>query len=157
VADQSTGYAILFNILHIEDPVGLLREAARGLVPGGHAGILHWRNDLPTPRGPTLTIRPTAAQCRTWGEAAGLEFVREQELCCCSWHWGLVLRKPPAGNLNRSEGGDKQPHLRQSPHPTSEGLTDVGDAGQVGSVPLSIPLTRPDPVRRCTASNRSAQ
>jgi SAM-dependent methyltransferase len=92
--DASVGYAFLFNILHIEDSVGLLREAHRVLAPGGLAGIIHWRSDIETPRGPSAPIRPTAEQCRAWGEAAGLAFVRQEGLCCCSWHWGLVLRRP---------------------------------------------------------------
>ncbi len=93
-ADESVRYVMLFNILHIEDPVGLLREAFRVLVPGGCAGIVHWRSDIPTPRGPSMPIRPTAEQCRAWGEEAGLEFVRDESLCCCSWHWGMVMRRP---------------------------------------------------------------
>lgn len=92
--DESVGYVMLFNILHIEDPVGLLREARRVLVPGGRVGVIHWRTDIPTPRGPSMPIRPTAAQCRAWGEDAGLEFVRDESLCCCSWHWGMVMRRP---------------------------------------------------------------
>jgi SAM-dependent methyltransferase len=95
--DASAGYAMLFNILHVEDPVGLLREAHRVLQPGRPAGVVHWRRDVPTPRGPSLAVRPTADQCRAWGEQAGLEFVRAEELCCCSWHWGLVLRRPAGG------------------------------------------------------------
>jgi SAM-dependent methyltransferase len=94
VADTPVGYAMLFNILHIEDPVRLLKEAFRVLQPGGLAGIIHWRRDLPTPRGPSLDIRPTADRCRAWAEEAGFEFVRTEELCCCSWHWGLVMRRP---------------------------------------------------------------
>lgn len=92
--DESAGYALLFNILHIEDPVGLLREARRVLAPGGTAGIIHWRADVETPRGPSPDIRPTPEACRAWGEAAGLEFTRYEALCCCSWHWGLVMRRP---------------------------------------------------------------
>lgn len=92
--DESTGYVVLFNILHIENPVGLFREALRVLAPRGIVGIIQWRTDIPTPRGPSPEIRPTAEQCRVWGEEAGLEFVRYESLCCCSWHWGLVMRRP---------------------------------------------------------------
>jgi ubiquinone/menaquinone biosynthesis C-methylase UbiE len=92
--DTQAGRAMLFNILHIENPSGLLREAYRVLAPDGEVGIVHWRSDIPTPRGPSLPIRPTAEQCREWGEQAGFEFVRYEPLCCCSWHWGLVMRRP---------------------------------------------------------------
>jgi hypothetical protein len=80
--------------LHIENPIGLLSEAHRVLAPGGEVAIVHWRSDIPTPRGPSLSIRPTVAQCRQWGEQAGFEFLRYEDLCCCSYHWGLVLRRP---------------------------------------------------------------
>jgi SAM-dependent methyltransferase len=91
---DSVAYAMLINILHIEDPVALLREVYRILIPGGSIGVIHWRTDIPTPRGPSLDIRPQPPQCRTWAEAAGFQFERTEELCCCSWHWGLVMRKP---------------------------------------------------------------
>ena len=92
--DTSVDYVMLFNILHIEDPVGLLREAHRVLVPGGLVGMIHWRTELDTPRGPSPAIRPRPEQCRAWGEQAGLEFVRTEPLTCCSWHYGLVMRRP---------------------------------------------------------------
>ena len=101
IPDGQAGYAMLFNILHIENPVELLREALRALAPGGKAGIVHWRSDIETPRGPSRSIRPTMEQCRAWGEQAGLEFVRYESLCCCSWHWGLVMRRPTASRIDR--------------------------------------------------------
>ncbi len=101
--DAQVGYAMLFNILHIENPVGLLKEAHRVLKTGGGAAIIHWRTDVETPRGPSMPIRPTAEQCRAWSEQAGLEFVRYESLCCCSWHWGLIMRKPETGGEGDSQ------------------------------------------------------
>ncbi len=92
--DGQAGYVMLFNILHIQDAGGLLREACRALAPGGKAGIIHWRSDIETPRGPSTHIRPTAEQCRAWGEEAGMECVRYEKLACCPWHWGMVMRRP---------------------------------------------------------------
>jgi hypothetical protein len=92
--DAKAGRAMLFNILHIENPLALLCEAYRILTPGGEVAIIHWRSDIETPRGPSLPIRPTAEKCREWGEQAGFEFVRYEALCCCSYHWGLVMRRP---------------------------------------------------------------
>jgi SAM-dependent methyltransferase len=93
LSDEQVGRALLFNILHVENPISLLREAHRVLAPEGEVDIIHWRNDVPTPRGPSLEIRPTAEQCRAWAEQAGFVFVRYESLCCCSWHWGLVMRR----------------------------------------------------------------
>jgi SAM-dependent methyltransferase len=91
---QSAGLALLFNILHIEDPVGLLKEARRVLHPAGLIGVIHWRHDARTPRGPALSIRPRPEQCRTWAEEAGLRWVRDQALPGSPWHWGMVLDRP---------------------------------------------------------------
>lgn len=92
--DASVRHAMLYNILHIENPVALLREAFRALAPGGTVGIIHWKHDPATPRGPSLAIRPTPEQCRAWAEQVGFRFVRTEDLCCCSWHWGLVMERP---------------------------------------------------------------
>ena len=61
---ESASLALLFNILHIEDPVGLLRKAHRVIRRGGLVGIIHWNYDVRTPRGPPLNIRPRPEQCR---------------------------------------------------------------------------------------------
>ncbi len=68
---ESVDYAMLFNILHLENPVSLLREANRILVEGGKAGIIHWNYDLSTPRGPSMDIRPKPEDCIKWAKSAG--------------------------------------------------------------------------------------
>jgi SAM-dependent methyltransferase len=91
----SVDHAMIYNLLHIENPVGLLEEAFRILKPGGQVSIVHWKYDPATPRGPSLNIRPRPRQCRAWAEAAGFAFVREQDLAeCCQHHYGLLLARP---------------------------------------------------------------
>jgi SAM-dependent methyltransferase len=89
--DKSVGYVMLFNILHIEDPVALLREASRVVRVGGVVGVIHWRHDIETPRGPPLEIRPRPAQCRAWAEEAGLQWVSSPDLPDSPWHWGMMF------------------------------------------------------------------
>jgi len=89
----STGYAMLFNVLHAEDAASLLREAFRILRAQGLLGIIHWVHDAATPRGPDLSIRPRAEQCSTWAQQVG--FVLEgSPILLPPYHYGLVLRKP---------------------------------------------------------------
>jgi SAM-dependent methyltransferase len=89
----SLDHVILFNILHLEDPVGLLREGLRILKPGATASVIHWKHDPSTPRGPSMDVRPRPDDCRAWAEAAGFEFVRHQDLAeCCNYHYGLILK-----------------------------------------------------------------
>ena len=92
---QSAGSALLFNFLHIEDPVALLKEARRVLRRGGLVGVIHWDCDVRTLRGPPPNIQPRPEQYRSWGEAAGLRWVRDAGLPLGSpWHWGMVLERP---------------------------------------------------------------
>jgi SAM-dependent methyltransferase len=92
--DGSVSFVMLFNILHIEDPMSLMREAHRVLRGGGVAGVIHWRHDIETPRGPSLAIRPTPAQCRLWAERAGLRWLSSPDLPNSPWHWGMVVERP---------------------------------------------------------------
>ena len=90
-ADGSAALAILFNILHLEDPVDLLREARRILGPEGAAAVIHWRGDIDTPRGPPLHIRPPPEQCAAWAEQAGFAAHIVRNLPDSPWHWGMLL------------------------------------------------------------------
>jgi len=92
--DASDGFTMVFNVLHIEHPVELLREALRNLRPGGTAGIIHWKYDSSTPRGPSMSIRPRPEQCREWATAAGFDLVRNVELKGCEHHYGIAASRP---------------------------------------------------------------
>lgn len=92
-ADGSINYVLLFNILHIEDPVGLLRETYRILRDGGTAAVIHWRHDVETPRGPPLEIRPRPEQCSAWAEQTGLRFRSVHDFAKSPWHWGMLLER----------------------------------------------------------------
>lgn len=92
--DVSQQHAMIFNLLHLEDPVGLLREAWRVLEENGCLSVIHWRSDIPTPRGPSLDIRPSPNQCRSWMEQAGFRLVKPVALdACCPYHFGLVAQR----------------------------------------------------------------
>jgi ubiquinone/menaquinone biosynthesis C-methylase UbiE len=87
----SQAHAMIYNLLHLEDPVALLREAHRVLHKGGSLSVIHWRSDVETPRGPSLDIRPTPRQCQAWIEEAGFGVIEEIDLReCCPYHFGLI-------------------------------------------------------------------
>jgi SAM-dependent methyltransferase len=87
----SQGHAMIFNLLHLESPVALLREAYRVLGAGGVLSVIHWRSDIATPRGPSLEIRPTAEQCRAWMQEAGFKAIQNVDLqASCPYHFGLL-------------------------------------------------------------------
>jgi ubiquinone/menaquinone biosynthesis C-methylase UbiE len=91
--DNSCEYVMLFNLLHAEEPLKILTEAKRILVPGGRAGVIHWNYDPTTPRGPSLDIRPRPEQCQEWIRAAGFELIKLY-LDFPPFHYGMVGQKP---------------------------------------------------------------
>ena len=92
------GYAILFNILHAQNPMILLQEAHRILSPGGRLGVIHWNYDSATPRGPSMQIRPTPEQCGEWMTLAGFNIV-EAHVDLPPYHYGIVAQKPKLAPL----------------------------------------------------------
>ncbi|MFA5168884.1 MAG: class I SAM-dependent methyltransferase [Candidatus Omnitrophota bacterium] len=87
--DARVDYVMLFNILHLEDPLVLLKEAKRVLKPDGKLGIIHWNYDPSTPRGPSIDIRPKPEDCIRWAESAG--FVSPELYDLKPYHYGIVL------------------------------------------------------------------
>jgi SAM-dependent methyltransferase len=91
--DATVSYAMLFNILHAERPLLLIREAFRVLAPGGTLAVVHWIHDASTPRGPALSIRPRPEQCQQWLVEAGFELVKPL-VPLPPYHYGVVGRRP---------------------------------------------------------------
>jgi ubiquinone/menaquinone biosynthesis C-methylase UbiE len=89
--DESVDYAMLFNILHLENPMVLINEAKRVLRNGGKLGIIHWNYDPKTPRGPSMDIRPKPEDCMRWAESAGFGGAVRHDLK--PYHYGIVLKK----------------------------------------------------------------
>ena len=90
----SVDYAMLFNILHAEQPERLLRESYRILVPGGLLGIIHWKCDPTTPRGPSMEIRPRPEQCRDWSINEGFRLIEPGAIELPPYHYGMTLMRP---------------------------------------------------------------
>lgn len=91
--DAVAGYVMLFNILHAEDPLVLLREARRNLRAGGTLAVMHWNYDPATPRGPSMEIRPRPEQLCDWAFQVGFEPFGEEPIDLPPFHYGMVFRK----------------------------------------------------------------
>jgi ubiquinone/menaquinone biosynthesis C-methylase UbiE len=90
--DNTADFVMLFNILHAENPVSLLKEAYRILAPGGKVGVIHWNYDPTTPRGPSMDIRPRPEQCQEWVKAAGFQLL-QPFIDLPPYHYGMVGKK----------------------------------------------------------------
>jgi len=91
--DSSCDACLLFNILHCESPVELIREARRVLRPRGTLAVIHWRSDIATPRGPSLDIRPTAPVIIEWARNAGALDVSDGPFTLPPWHFGVAFTR----------------------------------------------------------------
>jgi ubiquinone/menaquinone biosynthesis C-methylase UbiE len=89
---ESVDVVLLFNILHFSDRRIMLKEASRILKKGGVAVIIHWRKDIPTPRGPAIDLRPDKAQILSASEGLGLRFLGNSKWLE-PYHWGIQLVK----------------------------------------------------------------
>lgn len=91
--DSGGDICLLFNILHGENPVAMLREAARVVRPGGTVAVIHWRSDIATPRGPSLNIRPSPEQILAWAEESGWFTSGSIPFLLPPWHYGIRLTR----------------------------------------------------------------
>lgn len=87
--DASCGACLLFNILHGEQPLAMLREAARVVRPDGIVAVIHWRRDIATPRGPSLDIRPAPEQILAWAAEVDELAAAGTPVVLPPWHFGI--------------------------------------------------------------------
>lgn len=83
-------YITLFNILHCEEPIILLKNAYEILNDNGKIGIIHWKYEN-TPRGPSMEIRPKPEMIVNWALKAG--FILEKQVELPPYHYGLIFKK----------------------------------------------------------------
>ncbi|WP_409304905.1 class I SAM-dependent methyltransferase [Peribacillus sp. SCS-155] len=76
---KGADYVSLFNILHCEEPLALMKNAMSLLRDGGKIGIMHWKH-TETPRGPSLDIRPKPETIIEWTGELSLSVIRQVEL-----------------------------------------------------------------------------
>ncbi len=93
LARGSVNAVLLFNILHAENPIELLRISADLLRPDGRVLAIHWRSDVKTPRGPALSIRPRPEQIRDWAVRTGLLSAEDMGCLLPPWHFGVTLAR----------------------------------------------------------------
>jgi len=90
--DNSVDYVMFFNILHHDSPTAFLDESFRILKQNGKIGIIHWRSDISTPRGPDLSIRPKPEQILEWIDKTKFQIDKEPFLIK-PYHYGLIISK----------------------------------------------------------------
>lgn len=94
VAPGSQSHVMVYNLLHMEEPIRLLQKARHALGASGTISVMHWRSDVATPRGPPLDIRPTPEASATWLSKAGFsEIVHVDLRNCCPFHYGITARR----------------------------------------------------------------
>ena len=86
---ENADYVTLFNMLHCEEPVKLLRKAKSLLKSDGRIGVIHWKYEK-TPRGPSMDIRPKPEQVIEW--AASIELKLDTQVDLPPHHYGLVFK-----------------------------------------------------------------
>lgn len=92
LADNSIDYVMIFNILHHDKPEDFFKEALRILKPKGKIGIIHWRSDITTPRGPEVSTRPKPDNISGWIDFLKFD-LHKPPFILAPYHFGLIIAK----------------------------------------------------------------
>ena len=92
LVDNSVDYVMLFNILHHDSPKDFFDESFRILKQNGKIGVIHWRSDISTPRGPELNIRPKPEQIIEMIDINRFNILKKPFILN-PYHYGLIISK----------------------------------------------------------------
>ncbi len=87
---EKVQFALLFNILHCENPELIVKNVKRNLTEEGRIYVIHWRTDIETPRGPPIEIRPTMDDIKILLTNVGFQMVKEFN-SIEQYHYGIIF------------------------------------------------------------------
>jgi ubiquinone/menaquinone biosynthesis C-methylase UbiE len=89
---SSVDYVMLYNILHHHSSIDFLDEAHRILKKNGKIGIIHWRTDITTPRGPDVKFRPNPEQLLQLVDKKKFR-IEKEPFILKPYHYGFLISK----------------------------------------------------------------
>lgn len=90
--NEEVDFVMLFNILHAERSADILEKAYRILRKNGKVGVIHWRYDCSTPRGPSMSIRPKPEELKDKLIKAGFSILK-YNINLPPYHYGILAQK----------------------------------------------------------------
>ena len=95
LSSDSVDAALIAHLLHgaPQENLILLEEAHRILKTEGRLGIIHWRRDVDTPRGPPLEFRLAPEAALELCSEAGFETYKSEIKELGNYHWGFMVSK----------------------------------------------------------------
>jgi ubiquinone/menaquinone biosynthesis C-methylase UbiE len=90
--NEEIDFVMLFNILHAEKSVDILKETYRILKKNGKVGVIHWQYDSSTPRGPSMLIRPKPEELKNMLQQAGFSIIKHN-INLPPYHYGILAKK----------------------------------------------------------------
>jgi len=89
--NEEVDYVMLFNILHADESIDILKETFRILKKKGRVGVIHWNYDPGTPRGPSMSVRPKPEELKNMLTNAGFSIIKHN-INLPPYHYGILAQ-----------------------------------------------------------------
>jgi len=90
--NEEVDYVMLFNILHADESIDILKETFRILKKKGRVGVIHWNYDPSTPRGPSMSVRPKPEALKNMVTKAGFSIIKHN-INLPPYHYGILAQR----------------------------------------------------------------